>query len=237
MKKVMRMKILIIEDEYNLADAIKCMLETENYLVDIDTDGEVGLYDALSGIYDLIILDIMLPKKSGIYILKEVRLEKINVKVIMLTAKTSIEDKMIAFNSGADDYLTKPFHMDELLARVNLQLRRESKMLDNVMKIGDIKLDLKTLKLSSVDDKHNVNIIGKEFQLLEFFMNNPNQIISKEQIFNKIWGYDSKCEVNTLEAYVSFLRKKLKLVKSNIKIRVIRGMGYVLEVNDEKAKN
>lgn len=232
------MKILIIEDEYNLADAISSMLKSEKYSVDINTDGEDGLYNALSGIYDLIILDVMLPKINGFEILKKIREEKINTKIIMLTAASSIDDKMIGFNNGADDYLTKPFHMQELVARVNIQLRRnKTHRNENIIEVADIKLDIKSLNLTCTKNNDSINIIGKEFQLLELLMNHPNQVISKEQIFNKIWGYDSECELNSLEAYMSFIRKKLKLIGSNVQIKALRGMGYRLETHNEKIKN
>ena len=228
------MKILIIEDEYNLADAISSMLKKEKYSVEIKTDGEEGLDEALTDIYDLIILDVMLPHMNGFEILKELKQEKINSKVLMLTAKNTIDDKMIGFNSGADDYLTKPFHMEELMARVNVQLRKNKTITNDIMKLGDIELNLKNMELNH--ENHKVKIIGKEFQLLEFLMNNPNQVIEKEQLFIKIWGYDTECDINTLEAYISFIRKKLKLIKSNIKLKAIRNVGYVLEVNDEEIK-
>ena len=228
------MKILIIEDEFNLADAISSMLKTKKYDVCIKTDGEEGLDEALTDIYDLIILDVMLPKLNGFEILKEIRSEGINSKVLMLTAKTTIDDKMKGFNNGADDYLTKPFHMEELLARVNVQLRK-SNVEDDSMKLGDIELNLKSMELSN--GEHKVKIIGKEFQLLELFMRNPNIVLEKEQVFVKIWGYDTECDINTLEAYVSFIRKKLKLIKSKINLKAIRNMGYVLEVDDEKIKD
>ena len=231
------MKILIIEDEFNLADAIKSMLKSEKYDVDIDTDGEEGLYDALSDIYDLIILDVMLPHKNGFEILEEIKKNNINAKVLMLTAKSSIDDKLNGLNNGADDYLTKPFHMEELLARVNVQIRKNTVKNDNVVSIGDLNLDIKKLNLSNKENNLSVNIIGKEFQLLELFMRNPNQILDKEQIFNKIWGYDSDAELNTLEAYLSFIRKKLKLIKSNVQIKAVRNMGYKMEVKDEKTKD
>jgi len=230
------MKILIIEDEYNLADAISSMLKTKKYNVDIKTDGQDGLEEALTDIYDLIILDVMLPNKNGFEILKELREENINSKIIMLTAKNTIDDKMIGFNNGADDYLTKPFHMDELLARVNVQLRKNNNANIDYIELGDINLNIKSMELSNINEDYKVKIIGKEFQLLELFMNNPNQVIDKEQIFVKVWGYDSESDINTLEAYISFIRKKLKLVKSNINLKAIRNMGYVLEVNDEKIK-
>ena len=229
------MKILIIEDEYNLADAIASMLKSKKYSVDIKTDGRSGLDEALTDLYDLIILDVMLPYINGFEILKELKNSKINSKVLMLTAKNNIDDKMEGFNNGADDYLTKPFHMEELLARVNIQLRKNKITNDDVMKLGDISLNIKSMELSN--NNYKVKIIGKEFQLLELLMNNPNQVLSKEQLFIKIWGYDTECDINTLEAYVSFIRKKLKLVKSKINLKAIRNMGYVLEVNNEKTKD
>ena len=232
----MFMKILIIEDEYNLADAISSMLTSKNYMVDIATDGEDGLYEALTDIYDLIILDVMLPHKNGFEILKELKSENISAKVIMLTAKSTIDDKMNGFNNGADDYLTKPFHMDELLARVNIQLRKDD-INNDILKYEDLELNIKKLILKNTTNNQEVSVIGKEFQLIELLIRNKNIVLSKEQIFNKIWGYDSECEINTLEAYISFLRKKLKLINSKVSIKVIRNMGYKLEVKNEKIKN
>lgn len=230
------MKILIIEDEYNLADAISSMLKTKKYTVEIRTDGEEGLDEALTDIYDLIILDVMLPHKNGFEILKELKEEKINSKILMLTAKNTIDDKMIGFNNGADDYLTKPFHMEELLARVNVQLRKNNSSDTDILELGDISLNIKSMELSNKYANHKVKIIGKEFQLLELLMNNANIVMEKEQLFVKIWGYDTECDINTLEAYISFIRKKLKLVKSKLNLKAIRNVGYVLEVPDEKTK-
>lgn len=229
------MKILIIEDEYNLADAIKSILIKEQYDVNIFTDGESGFDEALTNIYDLIILDVMLPHMDGFEILKGLKENKINSKILMLTAKSNIEDKMTGFNNGADDYLTKPFHMDELLARVNLQLRKNDNK--NILTIGDIELDITTLNLKNINNMEVIDVIGKEFQLLEMFIRNPYQIINKEQIFNKIWGFDSNCELNTLEAYVSFLRRKLKNIGSKVTIKAIRNMGYRMEILNEKIKD
>ena len=231
------MKILIIEDEYNLADAIATTLKYNNYLVEIYADGLKGYEEALTEIYDLIILDVMLPNKNGFEILKDLRKEMINSKIIMLTAKSEIEDKMIGFNNGADDYLTKPFHIDELIARINKELRRKDYLSKDFLTFNDIKLNLKDMKLYNNNNNLNIKIIRKEFSILELLMNNPNQIIKKEQIFIKIWGYNSDCDINILEAYISFLRKKLKLIKANTTIKAIRNMGYVLEVNNEKTKN
>lgn len=227
------MRILIIEDEFNLADAISTMLKSENYDTTIKVNGEEGLDEALTNGYDLILLDVMLPKVSGFEILKEIKKEKVNAKVIMITAKNSIDDKMNGFNNGIDDYLTKPFHMNELLARINVQLRKNNENIcENVITLGNTSLDLKTMVLSNVETSKSkkVDIFGKEFQLLEMFMNNKDQILEKEQIFNKIWGMDSDSEINTLEAYVSFIRKKLVLIDSSLKLKTIRGTGYKLEV-------
>lgn len=230
------MKILIIEDEYNLADAISSMLTSKKYIVNIATDGEKGLYEALTDVYDLILLDVMLPHKNGFEILKELKHEKISAKVIMLTAKSTIDDKMNGFNNGADDYITKPFHMDELLARVNIQLRKNG-VNNNILQYDDIELNIKKLTLKNTTNNQEVSVIGKEFQLIELLIRNKDIVLSKEQIFNKIWGYDSECEINTLEAYISFLRKKLKLLNSKVSIKAIRNMGYKLEVKNEKIKN
>lgn len=230
------MKILIIEDEYNLADAISSMLTSKKYIVNIATDGEKGLYEALTDVYDLILLDVMLPHKNGFEILKELKHEKISAKVIMLTAKSTIDDKMNGFNNGADDYITKPFHMDELLARVNIQLRKNG-INNDILQYDDIELNIKKLTLKNTTNNQEVSVIGKEFQLIELLTRNKDIVLSKEQIFNKIWGYDSECEINTLEAYISFLRKKLKLLNSKVSIKAIRNMGYKLEVKNEKIKN
>jgi len=226
------MKILIIEDEYNLADAIKSMLVSKNYDVVIKTDGLEGLDEALANIYDLIILDVMLPHKDGFEILKTIKDEDVSSKVLMLTAKSTIEDKLSGLNNGADDYITKPFHMDELLARVNVQLRKNGK--DNNIHLGNTTLDVDKMLLINDNTKESISIIGKEFHLLETFMNNFNQVLDKEQIFNKIWGYDSEVESNSLEAYLSFLRKNLKLINSTLNVKAIRNVGYKLEVKNEK---
>ena len=230
------MKILIIEDEFNLADAIASMLKREKYNVEIMIDGQKGLDEALTNIYDLIILDVMLPHKNGFEILRELKEEKIDAKIIMLTAKNTIDDKMEGFNNGADDYLTKPFHMEELIARVNVQLRKSKTSFTDTLKVGDLELNIKNMELCNINANDKVKIIGKEFQLLELLMNNCNQIMEKEQLFVKIWGYDTDCDINTLEAYISFIRKKLKIIKSKTNLKAIRNMGYVLEVNDEKVK-
>ncbi len=226
------MRILIVEDEYKLAELVSVRLKKENYQVSIATDGESGLYEALTDSYDLLLLDIMLPKFSGVEILKRVRTENINSKIIMLTAKSALEDKLLGLTSGANDYITKPFHIDELVARVNIQLRgTQSQTKSGKLQFGDIELDTKNSVLSNVNNNENVGMINKEFQLLEYFINNSNQILSKEQIYDRIWGFENEIESNNLEAYLSFIRRKLKAIDSKTTIKAVRGMGYRMEYN------
>lgn len=228
------MRILVVEDEFSLADIISSRLKREKYTVDIVHDGEEALFNALSEIYNLIILDVMLPNLNGFEILKRIREEKINVKVIMLTAKSELEDKLNGFSYGADDYVTKPFHIEELVARVNVQLRKDnSKNIVDYIEVGNLRLNLKTSTLLCTDTNETIEISCKEFLLLEYLMINKNIVISKEQIYDKVWGINNECESNNLEAYLSFIRKKLKIIGSNISIKAIRGLGYKLEVCDE----
>ncbi len=231
------MRILIVEDEYNLADVLATKLEQEKYIVDIQNNGESGLISALSGMYNLIILDVMLPKINGFDILKEIRENNIDVKVIMLTAKSELDDKLNGFEIGADDYITKPFHIEEVIARVNVQLRKNnSKKVDDYIQVGNLKLNLKTSTIECIETKESIEIGCKEFLLLEYLMQNKNLIISKEQIYNRIWGIDNEIESNNLEAYLSFIRKKLKIIGCNISIKALRGLGYKLEVNNEEVE-
>ena len=228
------MRILIIEDEISLSELIKDKLKQEKYSVDISNDGEDGLYNALLDIYDLIILDIMLPYVNGIEILKKIKEKNIKAKVIMLTAKSELEDKLLGFNLGANDYIPKPFHIDELVARVNAQLRIIS--VKDTIEFEDILLNLKTSELINKDNNDKISIINKEFQLLEYFINNPNQILSKDMIYDKVWGINNESYSNNLEAYLSFIRKKLKLINSKVTIKSIRNLGYKMEYNNEEAK-
>lgn len=226
------MKILIIEDEYSLADAIAETLQKENYITKIVTNGEEGEDEALSNIYDLILLDVMLPKKDGFEILGNLKNQRINTPIIMITAKSEISDKLKGLENGIDDYITKPFHMRELLARIKIVLRRNSDIKDdNVLEFSDLKLDLSTGEMKVNRDKVNIN--GKELELLEILLLNKNQIVNKEILISKIWGYDINAEYNYIEVYASFLRKKLKLLKSKVKIKAVRGIGYKLEEEDD----
>lgn len=227
------MRILIVEDEFKIADVIAGRLRKENYIVDVFDNGEAGLDNALTNIYDLIILDVMLPKVDGFKILEEIRREKINAKVIMLTAKSMIEDKLMGGNSGANDYLTKPFHIDELVARVNAQLRMDNVQVQKYyVEAGDLRLNIKNTTLICTTTNESIEVVCKEFMLLEYLMKNKNQVLQKEQLYEKIWGLDNESESNNLEAYLSFIRKKIKIIGSNVQIKAIRGLVYKLEVEN-----
>lgn len=227
------MRILIVEDEIHLAEALAQILRKNNYTVDTANDGESGLDNALTDIYDLIILDIMLPKVDGITILRNVRQEGISTPIILLTAKGEISDKVAGLDSGADDYLAKPFATEELLARIRAMSRRKGEILqDNTLKFGDIQLNPTTLKLSKGNKE--IKLILKESELLEFLISRKNMTTSKEMIIEKIWGFDSEVEHNHVEVYISFLRKKLSFLNSEVKINTVRGVGYVLELPSSK---
>ncbi len=222
------MRILIVEDEVHLAEALTQILRKNNYTVDTVNDGEAGLDNALSNIYDLILLDIMLPKIDGITILKEIRKEGIGTPVILLTAKGEVSDKVIGLDSGADDYLPKPFATEELLARIRAMARRKGEVLqDNTLKFRDIELNPATLKLSCKNKE--VKLILKESELLEFLICRNKAVTSKELIIEKLWGFDSDVEHNHVEVYISFLRKKLLFLTSKVSITTVRGVGYTLE--------
>ena len=228
------MNILIIEDEKTLADVIRVSLENNNYQVEIECNGEEGYYKALSDTYDLIILDVMLPDMDGFTILKKLREDKINTKIIMLTAKSTLDDKLEGLENGANDYITKPFHIEELIARVNIQLKgSSSKTNKDILSYEDIELNLKTSYLSCINNNNKVLLVNKELLLLEYLIVNKDLILSKDQIYNKIWGLDSEIESNNLEVYLSFIRKKLKAIDSKVNIKSLRNMGYKLEYKDE----
>ena len=228
------MNILIIENEETLADVIKASLENNNYQVEIECNGEEGYYKALNDTYDLIILDVMLPDMDGFTILKKLREDKINTKIIMLTAKSTLDDKLEGLENGANDYITKPFHIEELIARVNIQLKgSSSKSNKDILSYKDIELNLKTSYLSCINNNNKVLLVNKELLLLEYLIVNKDLILSKDQIYNKIWGLDSEIESNNLEVYLSFIRRKLKAIDSKVNIKSLRNMGYKLEYKDE----
>ena len=227
------MRILIIEDEYSLVDAMSESLKRENYLVDICYEGNSGLDMALSGIHDIIILDLMLPNLNGLEILKSIREEKISSYVIILTAKGELDDKVIGLDRGADDYMTKPFHIKELLARIRAVSRRKGDIEDYTLSFGDLKLNLKTCDIININNKQSMTLSGKEFALMEFLFRNKNQVVNREKIAERIWGYDNDTQYNNVEVYLSFLRKKIKFLEANVRIKAIRGLGYTLEKADD----
>lgn len=221
------MKVLIIEDEKSLSMALKELLVCEGFLVDTAFNGIDGLDDALSGIYDIIILDITLPKMNGIEVLQEIRRNRISSSVLMLTAKSEMNEKIKSFKSGADDYLTKPFVTEELIARVHALSRRNTmEYVTDILRFSDIELDRKHHELKK--DEQRIKLSTKEYQLMEILFLNKGSVVKREYCINKIWGYESDVEYNSTDVYISFLRKKLKALKSDITIKSVRGIGYSL---------
>ncbi len=220
------MRVLVVEDEKYLAEALSHILMRNNYTVDTVNDGEAGLDCALSNIYDAIILDIMLPKLNGLDVLKALRSENISTPVILLTAKSEVSDKIKGLDCGADDYLPKPFDTGELLARLRALTRRKGEVLanNNELRIGDIHLDRNSMKLYSAE--RETALTKKEFELLEYLIINKSMVVSKEHIIEKLWGFESEAEANYVEVYISFLRKKLAFVSKNVTIGTLRGIGY-----------
>ncbi len=226
------MNILIIEDEYSLADAVAEMLKKEKFNVNIKTNGEDGEDEALTGDYDLILLDVMLPRKNGFEVLENLRKEKIKTPIIMLTAKSEISDKLNGLENGADDYITKPFSTRELMARVKIILKRANNLEDtSVLEFGDLTLDIKNAKVKCKESE--IQISGKELDLLEQLLINKSQVSIRENLAQKIWGYESEAEYNNVEVYVTFLRRKLNLLQSKVKIKAVRGIGYKLEEEND----
>ncbi|MBP1991607.1 response regulator transcription factor [Paenibacillus eucommiae] len=223
------MRILIVEDEVHLAEALTQILKKHHYSIDTVHDGQSGLDYALSGIYDLLLLDIMLPEMDGITILKTIRSKGFSTPVILLTAKGEISDKISGLDYGADDYVAKPFSTEELLARIRAALRRKGEVMpEDALKFGDIELNMTNLKLTCMGKE--LKLILKESELLELLMSRKSAVTSKEQIIEKLWGFDSEVEHNNVEVYISFLRKKIAFLNSSVRINTIRGVGYVLEV-------
>ena len=222
------MKLLLVEDEKQLSEALQQILIKNKYTVDAVYNGDEGLDYALTGVYDVIILDIILPKLNGIEILKMIRKRKISTPVILLTAKGSVEDRILGLDSGADDYLPKPFSPDELLARLRALTRRNGDFInENILEFSDIKLNLSTYDMEVNDN--SITLTQKEFEILKYFMQRPKLVVSKDDLITKLWGFDSDIEHNNIEVYISFLRKKLAYVESNVKITTIRRVGYRLE--------
>lgn len=220
------MRILYAEDEIALSRAVAKILEKNNYTVDVVHNGLDALDYLQNGNYDIAILDIMMPKMDGITALRKLRSVGIAIPVIMLTAKTEIDDKVLGLDSGANDYLTKPFDTKELLARIRV-LTRGVRPVDSTMQFGNISLDRATFALSSPSG--SFRLANKEFQMMEILMSNPKNLVSSDQFMEKIWGYDASAEINVVWVYISYLRKKLNALHANIQIRSIRNAGYTLE--------
>ena len=225
------MRLLLAEDEKELSNALCAILKHNNYSVDAVYDGADAYAYGRMGDYDGIILDIMMPKMNGIEVLKKLRAEGISSPVLILTAKSETDDKIVGLDAGADDYLTKPFSMGELLARIRAMTRRKADFAPNLLEMGNTKLSRETFDLTGPDG--TLRLSSKEFQLLEMMMMNKSQLISTERFMEKIWGYDSDAEINVVWVYISYLRKKLSQIGADIEIRATRGVGYSLE---EKTK-
>ena len=222
------MRILLVEDERELSNALVAILTRSNYSVDPVYDGEDALYYLETENYDAVILDIMIPKIDGIEVLKPIRKEGNKIPVIMLTAKSEIDDRVVGLDSGADDYLTKPFASKELLARLRALTRRGEQLTENVVKVGNISLNRSSFELFS--DSGSFRLANKEYQMIEMLMVNQNQLIPTEKFMERIWGYDSEAEINVVWVHISFLRKKLQQLNANIQIKANRNMGYSLEM-------
>ncbi|MCD8075589.1 MAG: response regulator transcription factor [Lachnospiraceae bacterium] len=222
------MKLLLVEDERRMAEAVAEVLRQENYDVDVCYDGESGLDAILSGIYDAVILDVMLPKLDGFSVIRQVRRENVRTPVLMLTAKSELADKVSGLDAGADDYLTKPFMVEELLARVRALCRRNAPAADGRLRAGDLTLDSSTAILSCTLTGQEIRLGEKELHLMEYLIAKQGTIVSREKLALKVWGYESSAEYNNVEVYISFTRKKLAFIGSKMEIKAVRGLGYEL---------
>lgn len=227
---MIKLRILLAEDERALSKALIKIFEINNYSADAVYNGEDALAYLESDNYDVLVLDVMMPQIDGIEVLKRIRAKGNNIPVLVLTAKAEVDDKVLGLDSGANDYLTKPFDTKELLARIRTITRSRSSY-DSSLKFGNITLNRATFELSS--DTKSYRLANKEFQMIEMFMSNPRQLISVERFMEKIWGFDSEAEINVVWVYVSYLRKKLKALNANVYIKASRNAGYTLEeIND-----
>ncbi len=226
------MKILLAEDERRMAQALKELLKQENYEVDHFEDGLSAL-DAIEGdVYDMIILDVMMPGMNGFQVAKNARAKGIKAPILMLTAKGEVDDKVEGLDSGADDYLTKPFMAKELLARIRALLRRNYDAQDGILSFGDITLNTNSATLTSSENGQSIRLSDKEFRILEYMIANKGNILTREQLALKIWGYDNEAEYNNVEVYMSFTRKKLAFIHAKTQIKAVRGIGYELRCED-----
>lgn len=224
------MRILLAEDERELSNALTAILKHNNYSVDAVYNGADALDYALAAEYDAIIMDIMMPKMSGLEALKRLRAEKCSVPVLLLTAKSELEDKVTGLDAGADDYLTKPFAMSELLARLRAMTRRSADYAPEELRYGNVILSRATFEMSTPQGA--VRLGNKEFQMMEYMMKNPNMLISTEKFMERIWGCNTDTEINVVWVYISYLRKKLRSIGANVAINAARGAGYSLAVEN-----
>ncbi|MCQ2771013.1 MAG: response regulator transcription factor [Clostridia bacterium] len=224
------MRILLAEDEKALAKAIAKILEKNYFSVDVVYDGEDALAYIQSGSYDVAVLDIMMPKLDGISVLKQVRKDGNQMPILMLTAKAEVEDKIYGLDSGANDYLAKPFDSRELVARIKAITRTKAQA-DNTITTGNVTLNRSTFELSS--PYGSFKLANKEYQIMEIFMSNPHSVISGDRLMEKIWGFDSDAEINVVWVYISYCRKKLTALQANVQIKVSRNAGYSLEETDD----
>lgn len=226
------MRILLAEDEKRMARALIAILKEEKYDVDHMEDGTSALMALESGIYDIAILDVMMPEMNGFEVAHHARNNGINTPILMLTAKGQVDDKVEGLDSGADDYLTKPFQTKELLARIRALGRRRSQFQDEGLHYGDLNIDTSTAMLTCDHTGQSVRLSEKELHILEYMFGNQGQIMTRDQLALKIWGFESESEYNNVEVYMSFTRKKLAFVGSRVEIKAVRGMGYELRVKD-----
>lgn len=225
------MRLLIAEDELDLAEALTVFFQKNHFSVDAVNDGADAYEYAVSGEYDAIILDVMMPKMNGIDVLRRLRAEGIKTPVMMLTAKGMKDDRITGFNAGADDYLPKPFEPDELICRVRAMLRRGENYRPSALSFGDLSLDPSNGLLSCAD--RSVRLSGREYQVMELFMRSPNVVFSADKIMERVWGWDSDAEINVIWVHISNLRKKLRSIGSEITVRAVRGLGYALEESND----
>lgn len=222
------MKLLLAEDEVELSNALVAILSHNHYTVDAVYDGQTAIDYLLVEDYDGVILDIMMPKKSGIEVIKELRESGNNVPVLFLTAKSEIDDRVLGLDLGADDYLTKPFAMKELLARIRSITRRQTENTSTILKYGNISLDQTTATMSSDNSDNSIRLTNKEFQMMEMFLSSPETIISVDRFFERVWGYDCDTETNVVWVNISTLRKRLTSLNADICIKAMRNQGYIL---------
>lgn len=221
------MRILLAEDERSLSRAVVVLLEKNNYSADAVYDGAEALEYLAAENYDAVILDIMMPKMDGLTVLRKLRERGSHVPVLMLTAKSEVEDKVAGLDTGANDYLTKPFATAELLARIRVMTRTQNTQTDSRLSFGNVVLDQTTFELSAPGG--SIRLANKEYQMIELLMRNPRQVIPTERFLEKIWGYDSDVEINVVWVYISYLRKKLAALHANVQIKATRNTGYSLE--------